>query len=394
SRGTFNVQLTVTDPTGKTGTANLTVTSGNTAPTVRFTGPVDGGMFGWGDTIPYGLAVTDAEDGTVDCTRVTTQPNIGHDSHKHPLGSPINGCSGSFRAEADTEHQNGNAHVILSSEYTDNGGNGLPALKGGASVVLQPKRKQAEHFTGSSGVRVVAQSGAESGGRVGDISNNDWVSFKPVNFTGINQVSFRVSSPSGGGSIELRAGSPTGTLIASAPVTSTGGWDNYVSLPAVNVTRPAGTVELFVVFKASSNNSFDLDSISYVGPGVGSGGSTARQIVGVGGKCVDVNGSSTVDGARVQLWTCNSGANQQWTQTGSTLQALGKCLDAAGTADGSAVRLWTCNGTSAQTWSVQSDGTIRNGTKCLDATGGSSADGTQLIVWTCNGGANQRWTLR
>ncbi|XVV00527.1 ThuA domain-containing protein [Actinosynnema sp. CA-248983] len=395
--GTFNVQLTVTDPTGKTGTANLTVTSGNTAPTVRFTGPVDGGMFGWGDTIPYALSVTDAEDGTINCTRVVTQPNIGHDSHKHPLGSPITGCSGSFRAEADAEHQSGNAHIIGSAEYTDNGGNGLPALTGSASVVLQPKRKQAEHYNGSSGVRVVAQAGAESGGRVGDISNNDWISFKPVNFTGIDQVSFRVSSPSGGGSIELRAGSPTGTLIASAPVTSTGGWDNYVSLPAVNVTRPSGTVELFVVFKTSSNNNFDLDSINYIGAGIGSGGgSTAKQIVGIGSKCVDVNASATTDGTKVQLWTCGTGDNQKWTQVGSTFQSLGKCLTVANSSqtDGALVQLWSCSGAPGQNWSVQADGTIRNGAKCLDANGASSADGTQLIIWSCNGGTNQRWTLR
>jgi hypothetical protein len=42
---------------------------------------------------------------------------------------------------------------------------------------------------------------------------------------------------------------------------------------------------------------------------------------------------------------------------------------------------------------VQSDGTIRNAGKCLDATGASSANGTQLIIWTCGGGANQRWSL-
>jgi hypothetical protein len=63
-----------------------------------------------------------------------------------------------------------------------------------------------------------------------------------------------------------------------------------------------------------------------------------------------------------------------------------------GTADGTPVQLLTCNGSSAQNWSVQADGTIRNGTKCLDATGASSADGTQLIIWTCGGGTNQRWT--
>ncbi|MEV8438017.1 ThuA domain-containing protein [Actinosynnema sp. NPDC051121] len=397
--GTFNVQLTVTNATGKTGTANLTVTAGNTAPTVRFTGPADGGMFAWGDTIPYTISVTDAEDGTIDCNRVSMQPNLGHDTHKHPLGSPITGCSGSFKAETDTEHQNSNSHVIGSAEYTDNGASGVPGLTGSGTVVLQPKRKQAEYYTGSSGVRVVAQAGAESGARVGDIGNNDWISFKPVNFTGINQVSFKVSSPSGGGgSIELRAGSPTGSLIASSTITSTGGWDNYASTPAVNVTPPSGTVELFVVFKSSSSTTFDLDSITYSGPGIGTGGGTGpttTRIVGSSGKCVDVNGQSTADGTKVQLWTCSGGDNQKWAQVGSTFQSLGKCLTVNGSSqtDGALVQLWSCNGSTGQNWSVQSDGTIRNGSKCLDANGASSADGTQLIIWTCHGNTNQKWTL-
>ncbi|XVV00511.1 ThuA domain-containing protein [Actinosynnema sp. CA-248983] len=126
------------------------------------------------------------------------------------------------------------------------------------------------------------------------------------------------------------------------------------------------------------------------------GGTTPRTgpIRSASGKCVDVSGNSSADGARVQLWSCHGGANQQWTVQGSTLRALGKCMDAAGTGDGSAVRLWTCNGGSGQNWSVGANGSLVNGSgKCLDANGGSSADGTALILWSCHGGTNQRWTL-
>ncbi|CAL9436752.1 hypothetical protein SUDANB95_02148 [Actinosynnema sp. ALI-1.44] len=126
------------------------------------------------------------------------------------------------------------------------------------------------------------------------------------------------------------------------------------------------------------------------------GGTTPRTgpIRSASGKCVDVSGNSSADGARIQLWSCHSGANQQWTVEGSTLRALGKCMDAAGTGDGSAVRLWTCNGGSAQNWTAGSNGSLVNASgKCLDANGGSSADGTALIVWSCHGGTNQRWTL-
>ncbi|HVK21827.1 MAG TPA: ThuA domain-containing protein [Actinokineospora sp.] len=392
--GAFNAQLTVTDPTGKTGTANITITAGNTAPTVKFNGPADGAMFGWGEYIPFSVTATDAEDGPINCAEISTVPNIGHDTHKHPLGAAINGCLGSFKAEADTEHQNGNAHIIGAASYTDHGGNGMSPLPGSAQFVLQPKRKQAEYFGAMSGVRVVNQSGAESGARIGDVSNDDWISFKPVNFTGINQVSFKISSPSGGGSIELHAGSPNGALIATAPVASTGGWDTYVQQPAVNVTDPGGTIELFVVFKTPSNNNFDLDSITYSGPGVGKATiDPAKQIKGVGSnRCMD--NSATVAG-QVVLWDCHGGANQKWTSVGATLQTGGKCLDVTGASqtDGAIVGTYTCNSQANQNWTQWTDGSLRNGTKCLDAFGAGTANGTRVIIWTCNGQTNQKWTV-
>ncbi|MFE9747133.1 ThuA domain-containing protein [Saccharothrix saharensis] len=395
ARGNYNAQLTVTDPTGKTGVANVSVTVGNTAPTVAFTAPAHGGMFGWNDKIPYSVSVTDPEDGTIDCNRVTTTPALGHDEHAHPITS-ITGCTGVLNPQTDSAHAEGNSFYVADATYTDNGVSGGTGLTGRAQVLLQPKHKQAEFFTGSSGVRVVSQPDAEADGRIGDISNNDWVSYRTYNFTGIDQVSFRVSSPSGGGTIELRAGSPTGALIASAPVGSTGGWDNYVSQPAVNVTRPSGTIELFMVFKSSTNNSFDVDSMTFIGPGVASGGTGAgKQITGTGGKCVTPNQGSSADGTAVQLWPCAGHTYQKWTVEGSTIRTLGKCMDLNGTSAGAgtAVQLRTCNGAATQNWSVESDGTIRNNGMCLDASGGSSADGTALITWWCHGGSNQRWTL-
>jgi hypothetical protein len=52
------------------------------------------------------------------------------------------------------------------------------------------------------------------------------------------------------------------------------------------------------------------------------GGTTSQQwhvnddgtVTGVqSGLCLDVSGASTANGAKVQLWTCNNGGNQQWT---------------------------------------------------------------------------------
>jgi hypothetical protein len=142
--------------------------------------------------------------------------------------------------------------------------------------------------------------------------------------------------------------------------------------------------------------SFRNIRLKKLGGGPGPGPRTG-QITGVGGKCVDVSNSSTADGTKVQLWTCNSTGAQRWTLPGDgTIRALGKCLDVSGggTTNGTVTQLWTCNGTGAQQWVAQSGG-LRNpqSGRCLDAAGNSSADGTVLHIWDCHTGANQRWTL-
>jgi len=46
--------------------------------------------------------------------------------------------------------------------------------------------------------------------------------------------------------------------------------------------------------------------------------------------CVDVRAANSADNTPVQIFTCNGTGAQNWTVSGSTLQALGKCLDVAG----------------------------------------------------------------
>jgi glucosylceramidase len=149
----------------------------------------------------------------------------------------------------------------------------------------------------------------------------------------------------------------------------------------VTGTLPAKTVATYVWAGAGTN--------------VPTGGHTG-QIVGYGGKCVDVAGANSANGTAVQLYTCNGTAAQQWTVgTDGTIKALGKCLDVAGasSANGTKVQIYDCNGTTAQQWAPGSGGTLASLGKCLDATGPSSADGTKLQIWTCGTGANQKWTL-
>ncbi|MFE2558374.1 ThuA domain-containing protein [Streptomyces sp. NPDC059352] len=404
ANGNYTARLTVTDAAGKTGTTNMPIVVGNTRPTITFTTPGNGRVFSYGDTINYQISVTDPEDGAIDCSEVVVTAALGHDSHSHDTGQ-YTGCSGSITTGASGHDATANTFLVLSADYTDNGG-----LKGTTSATLQPRLKQAEYFTGQSGVRIVDQSGAQNGKRIGDISNGDWISFKPLNLTGVESATFRVSAPSNtGGSIELRSGSPTGALIATSPVPSTGGWDNYVNLNPVAVTDTAGTQTVYAVFRAPSADSFDLDSITFNAPGTGTpapqSGSTYTVTSEHSGKRVDVRNASSADGAAVIQWTANGGTNQQWrlTDAGSgaftlAAQHSNKCLDLV-SKNAANVQQWTCvAGASDQKWKLEPAGLgtyrIRSvlSNKCLNIPQASTADDVQLVQSTCSTtAASQKW---
>ncbi|HEX8864465.1 MAG TPA: ricin-type beta-trefoil lectin domain protein, partial [Lentzea sp.] len=109
---------------------------------------------------------------------------------------------------------------------------------------------------------------------------------------------------------------------------------------------------------------------------------------GLAGKCLDT------DGTRAQIWDCR-GINWTAAPDGS-LQAFGKCLDIYGgsSSNGALIQLYPCNGLGHQKWTASGDALVNpQSGRCLDVPGFNSANGTQLVLWDCNGGANQRWTF-
>ena len=61
--GTFNVQLTVSDPDGAQSTATVPVIAGNSPPQIKFLRPLDGDFYPEKEDISYKLFVQDEEDG-------------------------------------------------------------------------------------------------------------------------------------------------------------------------------------------------------------------------------------------------------------------------------------------------------------------------------------------
>jgi poly(3-hydroxybutyrate) depolymerase len=112
------------------------------------------------------------------------------------------------------------------------------------------------------------------------------------------------------------------------------------------------------------------------------------------GRCLDVSGGNSANGALTQIWDCQGTANQQFTRNGRELRVLGRCLDLApNAAAGTRAQIWDCNGGANQQWNVNGNGTISNAQTglCLDVSGAATANGATVVAWSCHTAANQRW---
>jgi hypothetical protein len=212
-----------------------------------------------------------------------------------------------------------------------------------------------------------------------------------------NKVVYAVFADEGPDDIIGEASYATAQALGVDPDPATGGTEGPVTFIVFTGTVPDPVENNSVIDQvgASAASTFVGGTSPTSGPTPPAGGT--GEIVGYGGKCVDVAGASSVNNTKVQLFTCNTSDAQRWTVGGDgTIRALGKCLDvaAAGVANGTKVQLYDCNATAAQQWRRSGNELVNaNSNKCLDATGPSSADGTALQIWSCTGAANQQWTL-
>ena len=121
------------------------------------------------------------------------------------------------------------------------------------------------------------------------------------------------------------------------------------------------------------------------------------QIQGLGGKCLDVTGGSTANGAGIQVWACNGFRQQEWAFTNATASFISsgtsKALDVIGfgTANGTRLQLWDSSGTTNQAWIFNKARIVGSGGRVLDTIGVSSANGTRIQLWDDLNGTNQQW---
>ncbi|MGK3993104.1 glycoside hydrolase family 43 protein [Sorangium sp. So ce1024] len=175
---------------------------------------------------------------------------------------------------------------------------------------------EAETIAWESGVETEACS--EGGMNVTSIEDGDYIKVKGVDF-GTGAVSFdaRVASATGGGSIELRLDSPTGTLVGTCTVQGTGGAQTWVTTSCA-VDGATGVHDLFLKFTGGDGPLFNFNWWRFTpldppepeptggggAPSVGEGGAAGSGGSGGGGSV----GSAATTGAGATAGSGTGGA--------------------------------------------------------------------------------------
>jgi arabinoxylan arabinofuranohydrolase len=112
-------------------------------------------------------------------------------------------------------------------------------------------QQEAETAAWSQGVETEVCS--EGGMDVSSINNGDYIKVKGVAFgTGAKSFSARVSSATSGGTIQVRLGSASGTLVGTCSVSGTGGWQTWTTVTCP-ISGATGTQDLYFVFAGSGS---------------------------------------------------------------------------------------------------------------------------------------------
>ena len=129
------------------------------------------------------------------------------------------------------------------------------------------------------------------------------------------------------------------------------------------------------------------------------------------GKCLDINGASTLDGAELLQWDCIGAANQVFVLVpagGDYYQIVAahsnKCLDVdtseGNDHNGAEVRQMTCSGADNQQFRLEDAGDgyfkikAKHSELVLDIYGKSTDNGAKVVQWTDSHSTNQAFELR
>jgi hypothetical protein len=117
---------------------------------------------------------------------------------------------------------------------------------------------QAESYNDARGVSKIS-------GGVASVDSGDWIKFSNVNFgsNGATKFDLRVAVPRSlaGKTIQVRTGSPTGTVLGSITTRATDGWHDYDPM-TTSIRRTTGVKDIYLTFSGGGRIG-NLDSFVF-----------------------------------------------------------------------------------------------------------------------------------
>ena len=120
-------------------------------------------------------------------------------------------------------------------------------------------RVEAETFAAQHGIET--ETCSADGMNLTDIHDGDWVKVAGVDFgtDGAKKFTARVAADGTGGAVELRIGSPDGSVIGTCQVESTGGWQQWQEA-SCDITGATGVQDLYLKFAGGDGPLLNMDS--------------------------------------------------------------------------------------------------------------------------------------
>jgi arabinoxylan arabinofuranohydrolase len=188
--------------------------------------------------------------------RGTVMPTQGGSFTNHAGIVDFKGGSYFFYHNGALPGGGGYTRSVAVEKFSYNADGTIPTLSmstGGpppADTLNPYTRQEAETIAWGSGIETEVSS--EGGMNVSHVENGDYLKVRNVAFgAGATSFTARVSSTVSGGSVEVRTGGPTGTVVGRCAVPNTGGWQTWTTV-SCPVSGLSGTRDLYLRFSGGS----------------------------------------------------------------------------------------------------------------------------------------------
>ncbi|GGP65175.1 glycoside hydrolase family 43 protein [Saccharothrix coeruleofusca] len=195
--------------------------------------------------------------------RGTVMPTQGSSFTNHPGIVDFKGGSYFFYHNGALPGGGGYTRSVAIEKFTYNGDGTIPGLTMTSTGPppadsLNPYvRQEAETIAWGSGIET--EPASEGGVNIGSLQNGDYTKVRNVAFgAGASSFTARVASATAGGTIEVRLGGVTGTVVGRCAVPNTGGWQTWRSVTCP-VSGASGNQDVFLRYTGGSGYLFNVN---------------------------------------------------------------------------------------------------------------------------------------